>query len=131
MKEYKGWELIKALSEKKFNEGDIIKVKNSDDSYRITTNILGNYILTYKGTGDAAMIGTFTNQKRVFYKQVKTYNFLQAMDMISKGYKMTNDAITNKYFYYYNDNGIIKGSNERINFIPNEEIIADWYLWEE
>lgn len=135
MKTYKGWEIIKMISEGKFKDGTIIK-SNDGNEYIVGKTLGGTQCLCRKQEIRVVENSFLTNPNRTFSIKRKTYNSLEAMKMIFEGKKMTNSYLEEdeefKHAYYY------KGTNGKLAFthrytfgICEPEISAEWYEVEE
>ena len=134
MKTYKGWEIIKMISEGKFKDGTIIKSDDGNE-YIVEETLGGTQCLCRKQEIRVVENSFLTNPNRTFSIKRKTYNFLEAMKMIFEGKKMTNSWLEENRcadsYYYKRSNGEL-GFTLHYNFgMYENELNADWYEFEE
>ena len=81
-----------------------------------------------------SLLDSFNNEvvinnktKNILLKPIKKLNFLEAMELIDEGKKVSNTAINFKDYYSKDNEGKLMLNNCSLENIPNDEIYSDWY----
>ena len=142
MKQYNGWHIVKMLDEKILKVGEELTVtyRGITKELVVAANVLAGALYLKEKDSENPAPSSYFASDTVFRRKLKPLTFFEAIAKADEGEKVTNDYLKDKdgdYIGYYlkKNNKLhyyISSNNAGGVFgISEDEVISDWYIYEE